>query len=71
MQSPNGLAPFSILRTIPVLVGLVEVSLLVHQRQAAGTYEVKFNGSNLASGVYFYRLQAEGFIASKKLLLMR
>ncbi len=34
-----------------------EVSVLVNERKNAGSYEVKFDGSGLASGVYFYRLQ--------------
>ena len=33
-----------------------EVSVLVNERKDAGVHEVKFDGSNLASGVYFYRL---------------
>jgi hypothetical protein len=37
----------------------------------AGVHEVKFDGSNLASGVYFYRLQAGDFVATKRLLLMK
>jgi hypothetical protein len=48
-----------------------EVSLLVNERRDAGVYEVKFDGSNLASGVYFYRLQAGDFVAAKKLLLIK
>jgi len=35
-----------------------EVSVLVNERMDAGVHEVKFDGSNLASGVYLYRLQA-------------
>ena len=34
-----------------------EVSVLVNEKKAPGMYQVKFDGSNLASGVYFYRLQ--------------
>jgi len=47
------------------------VSVLVNARNDAGIHEVKFEGSNLASGVYFYRLQAGDYIATKKLLLMK
>jgi hypothetical protein len=32
---------------------------------------VKFDGSNLASGVYFYRLQAGNFVQSKKLVIVK
>jgi hypothetical protein len=48
-----------------------EVSLLVNERRDAGGHEVTFDGSHLASGVYFYRLQAGDFVQSKKLLLMK
>lgn len=48
-----------------------EVSVLVNERRNAGVYEVKFDGSNLASGVYFYRLQAGDYVASKKMLVLK
>jgi photosystem II stability/assembly factor-like uncharacterized protein len=48
-----------------------KVTALVQGEQDAGSYEVKFDGSGLASGVYFYRLQTESFVDTKKLLLLR
>jgi hypothetical protein len=48
-----------------------EVSVLVDERKDAGVYEVRFDGSNLASGVYFYRLHAGNFVATKRLLLLK
>jgi hypothetical protein len=48
-----------------------EVSVLVNERKEPGSYEVKLDGSNLASGVYFYRIQAGDYVATKKLLLMK
>jgi hypothetical protein len=48
-----------------------EVAVLVNEKKAAGSYSVKFDASGLASGVYFYRLQAGNFAETKKLLLIR
>lgn len=46
------------------------VSTLVSGTEEAGFHEVKFNGSNHASGVYFYRIQAGSFDQTKKLILI-
>ena len=48
-----------------------EVASLVNGDIDAGYHEVKFDGSTLASGVYFYRLQTGTFVDTKKLLLLR
>lgn len=48
-----------------------QVAQLVNEQQAAGYHETVFYGDGLASGVYFYRLQAGNFVASKKLLLLK
>jgi Secretion system C-terminal sorting domain/Family of unknown function (DUF5689) len=47
-----------------------EVSTLVNETLAPGTYQANFTGSNLSSGVYFYTLFANGIrMESKKMLL--
>ncbi|MCX6163119.1 MAG: exo-alpha-sialidase [Ignavibacteriae bacterium] len=48
-----------------------EVETLVNERQAAGSYEATFEGSRFASGVYFYRLTAEGYGETRKMLIIR
>ncbi|MCX6160777.1 MAG: T9SS type A sorting domain-containing protein [Ignavibacteriae bacterium] len=48
-----------------------EVEMLVNERQAAGSYEAVCDGTRFASGVYFYRLTAEGYGETRKMLLIR
>jgi hypothetical protein len=48
-----------------------EVQTLVNEKLSAGTYEVKFDGSMLTSGVYFYRLITEGFSETKRMILIK
>lgn len=64
--------PISSLVTIKVYDVLGrEVQTLVDERQNAGNHSVTFSASNLPSGVYFYRLQAGNYSATKKLLLLK
>jgi hypothetical protein len=48
-----------------------EIASLVNEEKPAGKYEVDFNGAELSSGIYFYRLQAGSFIETKKMVLMK
>ncbi|MGE5861484.1 MAG: family 43 glycosylhydrolase [Ignavibacteria bacterium] len=48
-----------------------EVGTLVDEFKHAGNYKVEFDGSNLASGIYFYQLHAGNFIDTKKFVLMK
>ncbi len=47
------------------------VRTLVNQVQGAGSYKVRFDAATLASGVYFYRLQAGSSTTSMKMLLVK
>ena len=48
-----------------------EVANLVNQEMATGYYSIDFDGSNLGSGVYFYRIESAGFVQTKKMLLIK
>jgi hypothetical protein len=48
-----------------------QVSLLRNAEQEAGYHDVELDGTNLASGLYFYKIQAGDFVATKRLLLLR
>ena len=48
-----------------------EVRILVNEEQAAGNYRIEFNAAGLASGIYFYRLHAGNFTASRKMTILK
>ncbi|MCB0727637.1 MAG: T9SS type A sorting domain-containing protein [Ignavibacteriae bacterium] len=52
-----------------------EVAKLVNEVKTAGYYTAQFNGANLSSGTYFYRIIADGdgqkFVATKKMVLLK
>jgi hypothetical protein len=48
-----------------------EVAVLVNERKAPGSYEVRFDGSSLPSGVYFYRLETGTFVQTRKMVLLK
>jgi hypothetical protein len=43
----------------------------VNESQEAGDYSVRFDGRELASGAYFYRIQADDIFVTKSLILLR
>ncbi len=45
--------------------------ILVNEQLKPGTYEADFDGSNLTSGVYFYRLQSGDYQQTKKMVLIK
>jgi Secretion system C-terminal sorting domain len=48
-----------------------EIVTLVNQQQSAGSYKVDFNASNMASGVYLYRIESGNFYLTKKMILLK
>ena len=48
-----------------------EVAILVSENLIPGIYKYTWNASNLASGVYLYRLEAEGYVQIRKMILVR
>jgi photosystem II stability/assembly factor-like uncharacterized protein len=48
-----------------------EITTLVDEWREAGSYEVEFKASDLASGIYFYQLKVGEFISTKKMVLIR
>ncbi len=48
-----------------------KVTTLVQQIIKAGNYEVDFNASSFASGIYFYRMEAGNFVSVKKMMLIK
>ena len=48
-----------------------EVTVLVNEEKKPGTYEVKFNASNLSSGIYFYKISAGNFQQTRKMILLK
>jgi len=48
-----------------------EIVTLVNEKQNAGSYSVEFNGENLSSGIYFYKLSAVEFTETKRMILLK
>ena len=48
-----------------------EVKTLVNEQKPTGRYSASFEASDLASGVYIYRLQVNNFVSSKKMMLVK
>ena len=57
------------LKVYDILGNLVQS--LVSENQKQGEYSVRFNGSNLASGIYFYQLKTDTYVSVKKMVLLK
>lgn len=48
-----------------------EIATLVNEKQSPGYYEVTFDGKNLPSGIYYYKIITEGFTDVKRMVLLK
>jgi len=48
-----------------------EITTLVNENQNPGNYQIEFDGSNLSSGIYFYKLTTSDFSDVKKMTLLK
>ena len=48
-----------------------EVQILVNENLSVGNYKVEFDGSDLPSGVYFYKLEAGDFSETRRIFLLK
>ncbi|MEL6822965.1 MAG: T9SS type A sorting domain-containing protein, partial [Calditrichota bacterium] len=48
-----------------------EVVTLVNEELTPGTYKADWQPQDLSGGIYFYQLEADGFVQTKKLVLMK
>jgi len=74
--NPETIIEFQILNTTPVSIKVYdligrEVAVLVNEVKQPGVYRVSFDGENLASGVYFYKMVAGDFSSVKKMNLLK
>jgi hypothetical protein len=60
---------FVILKVYDVLGN--EISSVVNEEKSAGDYVIEFNGADLPSGIYFYRLRAGQYVETRKMVLLR
>ena len=74
--NPVTIIEFQVLNTTPVSIKVFdligrEIAVLVNEVKQAGDYQVSFDGGNLASGVYFYKMIAGDFSSVKKMNLLK
>jgi hypothetical protein len=76
--NPTTNIKYQITNNLPQQVRLIvydalgkEVATLVNEKLNAGTYANMFDGSKLASGIYFYKLMAGDFVQTRKMILIK
>ncbi|HMQ70650.1 MAG TPA: T9SS type A sorting domain-containing protein, partial [Ignavibacteria bacterium] len=79
---PNPFNPYTNIKYEMPVQGFVDIEVynisgsklqtLVNKNQESGSHEIVFNGSNLSSGIYFYKFSINGkLINTKKLILLK
>ncbi len=78
---PNPFNPITTIRYNVPASGIVTVKLydilgnlianLINEEKSRGVYEITFYAGNLPSGAYFYQIQTEGYVETKKMILMK
>ncbi|MBK8982690.1 MAG: T9SS type A sorting domain-containing protein [Ignavibacteria bacterium] len=48
-----------------------EIEVLINEKLNAGEYEIEFDGSDYPSGIYFYRIETDGFVQIKRMMLVK
>jgi hypothetical protein len=48
-----------------------EIAVVLDGQKDAGSYTVQFSAAHLASGVYFYRMEADSYVATKKMIVLK
>lgn len=78
---PNPFNPVTLIKYDLIKSGIVKLAVydilgrelksIVNGQQNPGTYTVQFDASSLSSGVYFYKLIADGFSETRKMILTK
>ncbi|MCB0724202.1 MAG: T9SS type A sorting domain-containing protein [Ignavibacteriae bacterium] len=74
--NPSTNIKFDIANTGPVKITIynslgMQVETLVNENLSPGSYQVNWNASSISSGTYFYRIETDGFVETKKMLLIK
>ena len=74
--NPGTKIKFQILKSSFTVVNVFDlmghkVATLVNEQLEPGMHEVDFNGSHIACGTYFYKLETDGTVETKKMVLLK
>jgi hypothetical protein len=74
--NPNTTIEYAVPKTSYIILKVYDITgretaILVNENKQAGIYKVNFNASNLASGIYFYRLSADIYSETRKMVLIK